>query len=161
MTITDTHVYFWSGPFSNWHDSHILDAIDNSLHFANTEQAFMWYKAMFFQDLKTAALIEKEISPSRAKQLGRQVNGYRDDLWSCVRLGYMQYVNYLKFSQHEDLKKILLDTGSKILVEASPYDKIWGIGVGIDDAILGAPWNGQNLLGIALMNVRELIKLKK
>lgn len=96
------------------------------------------------------------------KKLGRQVQGYDDAVWAKVRQQISVRGNYEKFSQNEDLKEYLLSTGDKILVEASPKDIIWGIG--LDEVSPDAPkpgnWRGQNILGFALMEVREIIKSK-
>jgi ribA/ribD-fused uncharacterized protein len=163
MITTDTHVYFWGGKceFSNWHRRHklILDPLNDDQMFDSSEQHFMWWKALFFGDMRICDLIAKQPDPAITKKLGREIKGYNDRLWSCVRLGYMTYSCYLKFSQNPDLKKFILDTGDRILVEASPLDKIWGIGIGEEDAAAGKSWNGQNLLGIALMDVRSKLKV--
>lgn len=119
----------------------------------------MWYKASFFGDFLTLHALEVEMHPKDAKALGRKVNGFNATAWDCVGFGFMVYVNYLKYSQNEDLKQQLLATGDLTLVEASPYDKIWGIGLGLDeeDYILADPnnWDGKNLLGKALVEVRS------
>ncbi len=159
MITTDTHVYFWRGPFSNWERRHklILDPVNDDQMFDSSEQAFMWWKAVFFQDMRIAGLVAKQPDPAIAKKLGREIKGYDDKLWACVRLGYMTYVCYFKFNQNEDLKAILLGTGDRTLVEASPLDTVWGIGIGEEDAAAGVPWRGTNLLGIALMDVRRML----
>lgn len=158
MRITYTHVYFWHGPFSNWESCEFTDDFAG-LTFRSSEQAFMYYKAVVFRDLATAAKIMTSKTPKEAKDLGRLVSHYDEKVWECVRFGYMVYVNYLKFTQNENLKKVLLDTDDRILVEASPYDKVWGVGLSEDnDLILDeANWQGQNLLGQALMKVRKII----
>ena len=163
MKITDTHVYFYSGKevFSNWYvtEKQFTDYIENWT-FDSTEQAFMYCKAQFFADQEKVEQILVQTDPRAVKELGRQVKGYDDKAWECVRLGFMTYVNYLKYSQNEEFKKLLLSTGNKILVEASPYDKIWGVGLGADDPLIldKKNWKGKNLLGVSLMKVRELIK---
>ena len=95
--------------------------------------------------------------PTKIKAFGRKVQNYDDNIWSRVRYEVVVKGNYAKFSQNDNLKKILLDTRDAILVEASPYDTIWGVGLGINNPDVNNPakWRGQNLLGKALMEVRE------
>lgn len=161
MITTDTHVYFYSGGtiYSNWHETvrQFTDPLNGNLAFNSTEQAFMWWKAAFFQDHKIATILETETDPKTVKRLGREIKGYDDKAWECVRLGYMIYVNLLKYQQNERWGAELTLTGDRILVEASPYDRIWGIGRSVEEAAAGAVWNGRNLLGEALMTVRGLL----
>lgn len=163
MKITDTHIYFYSGKeiYSNWYSSP-AQFFDKSswLVFANTEQHFMWSKATFFGDSETACKIAKETDARSVKEYGREVKDYDEKKWECVRLGFMTYANYLKFSQNELFKDQLLSTDNKILVEASRTDKIWGVGLTEDDPLIldEKNWKGRNLLGVALMNVRNLLK---
>lgn len=161
MIITDKYVFFWNGTFSNWHPAKFLDPYNN-LTFENTEQAFMWYKAACFNDAETQKLIESTPDPREVKKLGRLVKNYNDEIWTNARYERMIYVNMLKYTENMAYKKELLDTGDKILVEASPYDTVWGIGMletdpGVEDE---ANWKGQNLLGKALMDIRNLLTTK-
>jgi ribA/ribD-fused uncharacterized protein len=168
MRTTDTHVYFYTNVFSNWYSTKDIKPQfkdpATGIVWNNTEEAFMYYKARFHGDGQTANRIidhaNNYLHPSGVKDLGRQVKGYNDKFWSCVRLGYMTYVNYLKFSQNPDFKEQLLATGDKTLVEASPVDGVWGVKLAEnDDLILDEKnWNGQNLLGKALMEVRKLLR---
>lgn len=163
MTTTDTHVYFYGGPaiYSNWWTTpnQIKDPATD-LFFNSTEQAFMWYKANFFGDRAICVRAVEETDASKVKQLGRLVKNYDEAAWQCVRLGFMTYVNLMKYRQNPEFLEQLLSTGNKILVEASPYDKIWGVGLAQNDKLIldSSNWKGQNLLGIALMKVRELLK---
>ena len=154
--ITDKYVFFWGSEFSNWFECKFKY---KNLTFLNSEQAFMWEKAVFFGDTETAALILKTPSPSQSKKLGRNVKNFKEDVW--LREGYviMIAVNMAKFSQNSKLKAILFSTGDKILVEASPTDFIWGIGLyHEDDKVLDEKnWKGQNLLGKAICQAREQI----
>lgn len=158
MRHTNTHVYFWEGTFSNWDNCH-FDDHSTGIHFHNTEQAFMWQKARFFGDIETQKVIESVHNPKEVKLLGRKILGYNEQVWQLVRGSLMAYVNYLKFTQNAYYNLILVNTGDKILVEASPYDKIWGVGLAQEnDLILDEKnWLGQNLLGKALMEVRKVI----
>ena len=126
--------------------------------FISSEQAFMFKKAIYFKDNHNASLILKAHTPKEAKALGRKVRNFNQDEWSRVSSDIMEEVLICKFSQNNDIKKKLVDTGDSELVEASPYDRIWGVGVRITDALDKRMWKGQNKLGKALTNVRELIK---
>ena len=156
--VTDTHVYFWGDPtLSNWGPSE-FDHCDQ--HFYNSEQAYMWEKAMFFDDFETADKILVTDNPSSAKDLGRQVKNYDDKQWATVRYDYMVEVCLSKFKQNPERLETLLSTGDRVLVEASPHDRIWGVGLHwTDEEILDEKnWKGLNLLGKALMEVRNNIK---
>lgn len=161
---TDTHVYFWTNWLSNFKVCKIVDPV-TKIEFASTEAAYMWCKARFFNDTETCDLLASGVSvsmtPREAKNLGRVVKNYHDDLWDCVRYGYMVYVNYLKYTQNDDLKAKLLATGDRVLVEASPNDLIWGVGLFANDPLIldDKNWKGRNLLGNALMEVRNKIPL--
>ena len=157
MRTTETHVFFYGGIFSNWYGCEFTDPI-TKIVFANTEQAFMWQKAHFFQDIETRNDIMLEDCPKRAKALGREIKHFNELAWTFVRFGMMSYVNYLKFSQNSELNRSLLNTGERVLVEASPVDKIWGVGLAEDDPRIDFPeqWRGKNLLGHSLMAVRML-----
>lgn len=156
--VTDTHVYFWTNWLSNFKVCKIVDPLTN-IEFTTTEQMYMWYKAHFFNDIRTRTALEQPMTPREAKNLGRLVENYDDKLWDCVRFGYMVYVNYQKFTQNQDLKQKLLATEKKVLVEASPNDRIWGVGLYANDSLIldDKNWTGQNLLGKALMEVRSKI----
>lgn len=160
MITTDTHVYFYSGReiYSNWHSTpkQLTDPITR-LAFDNTEQAFMWYKATFFADPDTAARIAACTDAATVKRFGRLIPGYDDKAWETVRLGFMTYVNLLKYQQNPVMGDVLRATGKRILVEASPYDGIWGIKRSVEEAAAGATWQGRNLLGETLMTVRGLL----
>lgn len=122
----DTHVYFWGTEFSNWYECRYPHIRYKGITFFNTEQAFIWEKAVFFGDMQMAEKIVKTPDPKLCKELGRKVRGFDTERWMIASYPIMVAVNYAKYSQNIHLRKILLDTGDKILVEASPYDKIWG-----------------------------------
>ena len=157
MRTTDTHIFFWGEYFSNWYPCNFKY---EDMDFSNSEQAFMWEKARYFKDIDTANQIMRTDSPREAKRLGRLVKGFDVDKWAIISYIYMVGACYAKFKQNEDLKKILLATGDKTLVEANPYDKIWGIGLSEDndDVLDETKWQGENYLGKALMVVRRTIK---
>lgn len=161
MKITDKYVFFWRGPFSNWFTGAPFKM--DGISFVTTEQAFMWQKAMFFNDPATAAKILKTDSPKEAKDLGREVKGYDDAKWNDVRWRMMYHACRAKFEQNQEVRDQLFATGNRILVEASPYDKIWGIGMGEDEPGVEdeANWKGLNLLGEVLTKLRDNLLAEK
>lgn len=155
MKTTNTHVYFWDGPFSQWYKSPFQ--CDN-IWFQNAEKWMMYQKAMYFKDTNTANMILRWADPSKIKKLGRQVEGFDERLWADVRENIVFYGNMLKFTQNSELMTQLINTGLRTLVEASPYDKVWGVGLKEDDPLIldESNWKGKNLLGKCLMKVRQL-----
>lgn len=153
MRTTDTHIYFYGSVFSNWYMHSFEYGIQK---FNCSEQAFMYHKAMVFKDYECAKLILNSTNPADQKKLGRQVKNYDDAYWNSMRYRIMKQILYSKF-YNQKMRKILFDTGTKIIVEASPYDTIWGVGLSEnDDRILDEKnWRGQNLLGKALMETRK------
>jgi len=156
MIRTNTYIFFLKEWLSNFRGCNI---ISNGKSFNNTEQMFMYYKAVFFKDFEIAEKILKTPLPYKAKALGRKVKNYVDEDWSKVRYDVMVKANLCKYQQNEDLRIKLLETGDKILVEANPRDNIWGIGMAETNRNIydESQWRGMNLLGKALMHVRKTI----
>jgi len=157
MRTTDTHIYFWGSFLSNWIPMDLAIKYDGQT-FTTSEQLFMYKKAKFFgDDLAAAKIVSLGTHPKDAKDLGRKIRWYDEERWGKVREEMMYEAIYEKFSQYPDLKKKLLDTGNRILVEGTPFDPIWGVKIKwSDDRILDEKnWNGQNLLGKVLMRVRN------
>lgn len=121
----------------------------------------MFQKAMIFGDYLQAEKIMNEKDPHKQQKLGRGVSNYDQETWNANRLSVVLNANMLKFTQHLDLQDMLVETEDLILVEASPIDKIWGVGLAEDnDKILSSSnWKGMNLLGKALMTVRCAIRM--
>jgi len=117
----------------------------------------MFRKATLFCDDAAARDILRAPNPGAAKALGRSVRGFQEATWQENRLSIAVDGNYAKFSQSAPLRQFLLNTKERVLVEASPVDRIWGIGLAVDDPHVENPleWRGLNLLGFALMDVRE------
>lgn len=117
-------------------------------------------KARLFNDLETCDKIIAADSPSEAKRLGRTATPFADEIWKTKCFEIVVAGNVAKFSQNEDLRSILERTGDKVLVEAAPRDRIWGIGMGAshENATQPEKWRGKNLLGFALMEVRERLR---
>ena len=157
---TETHVYFWrsESPFSQWHQVGFQDNEGNYYHTA--EHYMMVEKARLMGHWKIVKAMLKCKSPRKVKSLGRKVTPWNENLWLQERENIVTRGNMFKFSQHPTLQRILLDSNDKILVEASPYDNIWGIGLAPeDDAVLDEEcWDGLNLLGKCLMRVRETLR---
>lgn len=124
------------------------------------EQYMMFQKAKLFNDNKIAELIMKSDDPKEIKELGRKVSNFDNGVWELNRYSIILNGNYAKFIQNESLMRYLLQTQDLIIVEASPIDKIWGIGMSADDDKVNDPhtWQGLNLLGFALMEVRDELK---
>jgi ribA/ribD-fused uncharacterized protein len=120
----------------------------------------MWRKAMLFDDPATARDILAVAHPRQAKALGRRVTGFDDRVWDEHRFDVVVEGNLAKFGQHPELGAVLLNTGDRVLVEASPLDRVWGIGLSRDDPAAPDParWRGLNLLGFALMRVRAALR---
>ena len=157
----NNYILFWKaigyyGVFCQWFDS--LFTYDG-MQFTTAEQFMMYRKAEFFGDNKLRKLIlsTPEKHPSYHKTLGKQVCGFNQPDWSTVRLQVAVAGNMLKFTQNPRLAQILIETKDKILVEASPYDRIWGIGFDSATALLHLDNWGSNELGSALMQVRRML----
>jgi ribA/ribD-fused uncharacterized protein len=153
------HFYWQSGsPFSQCHSCrYTLDGFE----YCNAEQGMMHGKALLFQDDQAAQAILRTTSHQKIKALGRSVRGFHEKTWKKYRYGIVYRNNLAKFGQNPDiLRKLLKTTG--MLVEASPDDPIWGIGLEekIAKKIPVSKWPGLNLLGLVLTQVRdELLEL--
>ena len=145
------------GFLSNWYPSRfILDGMT----FTSMEQYMMYRKALLFADRETAQAILSTDNVGKIKALGRSVRNYDDTLWNGVRQIIVYKGLLEKFRQNPDLKAMLLATYPHTLAEAAMQDKIWGIGISNHDECRYEPdlWEGQNLLGFTLMQVREDLK---
>lgn len=148
----DKFEFFWGGPFSQWYKSNFtIDGITYNC----AEQYMMAMKALFFGDHETHEKIMKTSDPKKQKALGREVKNFDANKWNTICRQIVYEANYAKFHK-EPLKNVLLSTGDKEIVEASPYDTIWGIGLGENDPnrFDKSKWRGTNWLGEALMKVR-------
>ena len=122
------------------------------------EQWMMASKAQLFEgNEEILQQIMMETNPALIKALGRKVKNFDEHIWNSVRYDIVVRGNYAKFSQNPQIKKLLLDTREAILVEASPMDRIWGVGLSSTNPDIKDPnkWRGRNLLGKALMEVRQ------
>jgi ribA/ribD-fused uncharacterized protein len=155
---TETLYLFWEHQFGQWSKRDMVD-LDGTVYNC-CEQFMMAKKALLFKDQSLFAKILATPSPKEQKQLGREVANFDAPIWDRNKFAIVWMANFLKFSQHPDLKERLLNTGDKILAEASPVDLIWGIGFAAkdDEALDPAQWRGQNLLGEVLMSVRDALR---
>lgn len=128
--------------------------------YPTAEHWMMAAKARLFGDEEAAARILTAGSPARAKALGREVRGYDDTRWYEHRFEIVVAGSVAKFGSDPGLRAYLVGTGDRVLVEASPRDRIWGIGLSADDPAAQDParWRGQNLLGFALMEARSRLR---
>jgi ribA/ribD-fused uncharacterized protein len=162
---TSEPIYFYStterpyGIFSQFRKCTFTDPNFPDITFNTAEQYMMYNKALTFNNPHIASQILVAKTSTAQKNLGRSVKPFKDEVWDPVKLGIVERGNYLKFSQNEEYKQVLLETGDRLLVEAAANDKIWGIGYNAKSAkrVSRDKW-GQNLLGIALMNVRNKIR---
>lgn len=159
------YLFFWGhqpsrdgrpGPFcfSQWAEYEF--AVEGVLY-KTAEHWMMAQKARLFGDEDILQKILQSDSPGGAKDLGRRVKGFDQQTWKERRYGIVKQGNIHKFNAHEDIREYLLNTRERILVEASPLDRIWGIGLAKEAPSIENPenWKGLNLLGFALMEVRD------
>ena len=132
----------------------------DGVRFETAEHYMMWGKARLFDDEKAAARILAAGHPKEAKDLGRTISGFDEATWVAQRVAIVTAGNVEKFRQNPDLLAFLLGTNQRVLVEASPLDRIWGIGLAATDEKAQDPaqWRGLNLLGEALMAARETLR---
>lgn len=128
--------------------------------FPTAEKFMMMSKAVLFNDDCVFEKMAKTRSPADDKKLGREVKGFDEDIWNRYSQDIVKIGNYLKFSQSEDLKQKIIATKPHILVEGSPMDRIWGVGMRFDNPDIQNKdkWKGTNYLGICLMFVRDLLE---
>jgi ribA/ribD-fused uncharacterized protein len=148
--------FFWKqeSPFSQWHPAQFVVA---GKRFTCTEQYMMHGKAVLFGDLEVAERILASTAPKTHKALGRKVQGFDDEVWQRERERIVYEGNHAKFTQNPALLAALLATAGTELVEASPLDRIWGVGLEAEDPRIQDPanWRGLNLLGKVLTRLRE------
>lgn len=163
MRITKTHVFFWGSIFSQWSldtDNGNYQFKQNDIKFSSAEQYMMYHKAILFDDVNIAKQILSTRDVRKIKELGRKVKNFDNKIWDQYKYNIVLEGTRLKFSQNKNLLKELMKHQDKIFVEASPHDKIWGIGLHWnDDKVLNTKnWQGENLLGKAITEVIQLLK---
>ena len=140
---------WWPSPFT-------VDGV----RYATAEHWMMAGKARLFRDAEAERLALAAEHPAEAKKAGRLVRGFDDAVWARERFRIVVEGSVHKFAAHPELRGFLLGTGERVLVEASPLDRVWGIGLAATDQGAGDPerWKGPNLLGFALMEARERLR---
>lgn len=137
------------GCFSNFYKASFKDT--KGCQYSYSEQYFMKKKQELFDphNEELARAIMTSENPKQIKMLGRKVKNFDDKIWKVNRYEVMMSALLLKFSQNDDIRVVLMNTKDEYIQEASPYDYVWGI---------GKSGKGQNLLGNALMEVRDIIR---
>lgn len=146
--------------FSQWYDCRFeVDGV----RYHTTEQFMMAQKAILMCDVVTYAKIMAASEPKEYKALGREVQFFNAVAWDYAKYNIVLQGNLAKFSQNPELFAFLDSTGDSVLVEGSPYDDIWGVKLGIDDPRIKNPneWQGENLLGFALMETRDILRERR
>ncbi len=157
MKTTNKYVFFWNGIYSQWHKANMTIG---KIEYNSCEQYMMHQKALLFGDEETAELIMQEKNPREQKKFGRMVKNFDKSIWERNCLAIVYEGNLAKFSQNEDLKEELLATDNRILVEASPVDSIYGIGLAEDGRGIEDPsnWRGLNILGSIITMVKNELR---
>ncbi len=137
---------WWPSPFT-------VDGVE----YATAEHWMMASKARLFDDAEAERKALQAPNPALAKRAGRLVRGFDEAIWERERFRIVVEGSVHKFAAHAELGAFLLGTADRVLVEASPVDRVWGIGLAADDERAADPerWRGPNLLGFALMGARE------
>jgi len=149
---------FWKNhPFSNWYSSTFT--VDG-VQYCCGEQYMMAQKANLFKDEEICRQIMNETSPAKMKALGKKIRRFDEQTWTNDRYELVKKGLREKFFQNPDLMCVLMGTGNRVIAEASPYDAIWGIGIGARHPDINRPevWTGLNLLGKILMDLRDDFK---
>lgn len=148
--------FFWKSKLSQWtHSPFTLGGVT----FTHAEQYMMYAKAMLFGDREAADRILAADHPRDQQAIGRTVQGFDEAVWVLFREGVVFAGNLARFRQNAEQRELLFATRGTTLVEASPHDRVWGIGLAADDprALDRSQWLGLNLLGEALTRVREVL----
>lgn len=153
-TVSDNQFKF-SEDVAHYAGSGVPGTQEVEYSFSSTEQWMMWRKARLFGDNELARVMLETSDPKTVKDLGRKVANFNQEAWDKYKLDIVIAGNYLKFDQNPEWKERLTQVvrNRQYFVEASPYDRVWGIGIRASEARAGHNWKGENLLGIALTNV--------
>ena len=155
MKITSKYTFFWKDKIAQWNMTSFKD--QNNIEYNCAEQYMMAKKALLFNDKESYINIMEAEHPRDQQKIGRKIKNFNQKIWDANCQSIVYQGNYFKFSQNKELLDILLSTGDTTLVEASSYDKIWGVGISENVALIldKKNWKGQNLLGYILTNLRD------
>lgn len=158
METRNIYTFFFgsSSPFSNWYPA--IFWVDG-IKYSSMEQYMMYQKALLFEDQEIASKIISSSQPRFQKNCGRKVKNFDIELWKRKRYSIVKRGIFAKFSQNLKIKRALLETKGTLLVEASPTDCIWGVGLHMNDPLIKdyKKWRGHNLLGHILTDVRDML----
>ncbi|MDO5518098.1 MAG: NADAR family protein [Clostridium sp.] len=131
----------------------------NNVRYKCAEQYMMCEKARLFKDEEAVDEILKAYHPNQMRLIGKRVKNFDDKVWNDKKIQIVKIANLAKFSQNTKLKRYLINTKNKVLVKNVLHDKIWGIGLAKNSELRENPlnWNGDNLLGFILMDIREIL----
>lgn len=152
---SDKYYFFWKHQFGQWTKREIKGV--EGIRYNCCEQYMMYNKAILFNDFDSAKKILLEEDPAEQQKLGRKIKNFNEDVWCSNRERIVYDGNYFKFTRYLDLRGRLIDTYPKLLVEASPSDLVWGVGLTQENPLILDPknWRGQNLLGKVLTKLRN------
>lgn len=176
LRLTETHVYFYGGPPSQWHTSNFIGHLpvvtniegqriirksSRKLRFDNGEKYMMMGKASVFGDTEILQKMQEISDPRALKDWGQRVRQFDQGIWDAVNMIIVTLGNFYKFSQDDELYDFMKSTGSRCFVEGSRKDKIWGVGLYWNDPLIenADNWKGQNKLGQCLNIVRDMLEL--
>jgi ribA/ribD-fused uncharacterized protein len=156
LRVTERYTFFFrpESPFSQWYPARFLV---EGRTFSCAEQFMMYGKARLFGDDEIAERILETTAPRDHKALGRKVRGFDEKVWRENREAIVYAGSRAKFTQNPELRRLLLETGTTEIVEASPFDRIWGVGLAATNPLIDDPqnWRGKNLLGRILTRLRD------
>lgn len=155
--MTDKYFFFWKHRLSQWH---IVDFTVMGITYNCCEMYMMYQKALLMGDEESAKVILQEKNPANHQKLGRKIKNFNQELWDEKKYCIVLAGNLARFMQSQKCRELLLATGDKEICESSPYDLVWGCGLSKEDPLIldKNNWRGENLLGKALTQVREIIK---
>lgn len=162
MYLNEKYLFFTGSMLSNWAAGEFTATLPDGTEteFTSAEQHMMASKAVFFNDMSAFEKIMNTNDPGTQKSFGRRVKNFDDKKWLNASFDIVAHGVYAKFSQIPEFRKGLLETGDRILVEAAPWDRIWGIGMGMDHPDINNEdkWQGTNWLGKVLMQARRQLR---